>query len=130
MAVLAFWVFAPSTLAQPVKADNATSITGVYNGTYAGARGPTKFKLSITHQDNGTLTGECTLYVTEGAGTNEYTCAVRGRYIAATRMVQVTCRTVTQSVLRSPLDFHRRGSSELPRVGIRLADPLNRLLIK
>src|SRR5947208_9820567 len=78
----ALCAFVSSTPAGAVQTDKPTSITGVYNGTYAGAQGTTKFKLSITQQDNGILAGECTLYVPEGSGTNEYTYEVRGRYIA------------------------------------------------
>jgi hypothetical protein len=89
LAVFAFWAFAPSAHAQPVQAAKAASLTGVYNGTYAGEQGPIKFKLTITQQDNGALAGSCTLYLPEGADTKEYTCDVRGRYISANRRVQV-----------------------------------------
>ncbi len=65
------------------------TINGVYNGTYTGEQGPTKFKLSLTQQDNGILAGEFTLYVQEGSGTKAYTCDLRGRYIPANRMVQL-----------------------------------------
>src|SRR5258708_5756984 len=88
-AVLALVVIAPIASAQPVPAAKLASISGVYNGTYAGAQGPIKFKLSLTQQDNGALAGSCTLYLSEGDGTKEYTCDVRGRYIPANRMVQV-----------------------------------------
>jgi len=89
VAAFALWVFAPSAPAQPVQAAKPSSITGVYNGTYAGDQGPIKFKLSITQQDNGTFTGSCTIYLTEGSGANGYTCAITGRYIPANRMVQL-----------------------------------------
>jgi hypothetical protein len=88
-AVFALWVFALSAPAQPIPAAKLTSITGVYNGTYAGEQGPIKFKLSVTQQDNGTLAGTFTLYLPDGADTTAYTCDVRGRYIPANRMVQV-----------------------------------------
>ena len=75
--------------AQPAQAATPSSITGVYNGTYDGAQGPIKFKLSLTQHENGTLAGAFTLYLPEGSSTKQYTCDVRGRYIAANRMVQV-----------------------------------------
>src|SRR5438477_4269075 len=84
-----FFVFAPCAQAQPVAAAKQTSINGVYNGTYAGVQGPTKFKLSLTQQDNGTLAGSFTLFLPEGSDTKAYTCGVTGRYIPANRMVQV-----------------------------------------
>ena len=88
-AVFALWVFARSAPAQPVPAAKVTSITGVYNGTYAGEQGPIKFKLTVTQQDNGTLAGTFTLYLPDGSDTKAYTCDVKGRYIPANRMVQV-----------------------------------------
>jgi hypothetical protein len=91
LAVFALWAFAPRAHAQPVQAAKVTSISGVYNGSYAGAQGPIKFKLSITQQDNKNkvLAGSCTLYLQEWDGTKEYTCDVRGVYIPANRMVDV-----------------------------------------
>src|SRR4051812_34590083 len=88
-AVLAVSAFAPSAQAQPAKAAALTSISGVYNGTYAGDQGSIKFKLSITQQDNGIIAGTFTLYLPEGSDTKEYTAAVSGRYIEAKQMVQV-----------------------------------------
>jgi hypothetical protein len=90
-AVFALWAFAAGAQAQPAQAAKAASIDGVYNGTYAGAQWPIKFKLSLTQQDNRNrvLAGSCTLYLPEGDGTKEYTCDVRGVYIPANRMVQV-----------------------------------------
>jgi hypothetical protein len=86
-AVLALCVFAGSAPARPVQADKPASITGVYNGTYAGANGPIKFKLSVTQQDNGTLAGTFTMYLPDGSDTKAYTCDIKGRYIAANRML-------------------------------------------
>jgi hypothetical protein len=70
-------------------AANVSPISGVYNGTYAGAQGPIKLKLTLTQQEYGTLTGALTLYVPDGSGAKEYTCDVRGRYIPANGMVQI-----------------------------------------
>jgi hypothetical protein len=79
-AVFALWVCAPSAPAQPVQVAKTNSITGVYNGTYAGDQGPIKFKLSITQQDNGSgiLAGVFTLYLPEGSDTKAYTCDLSG----------------------------------------------------
>jgi hypothetical protein len=60
-ALFVLWVFASSAQAQPAQAAKPISISGVYNGTYAGDQGQTKFKLSLTQQENGTLAGEFTL---------------------------------------------------------------------
>ncbi len=92
-ALIALWVFAPSAPAQraPSTAPVAkpSSISGVYNGTYAGNQGPVKFKLSLTQQDNGTFVGAFTLYSAEGPDAKEYTCNVTGRYVPANRTVQL-----------------------------------------
>ncbi|HEY4248475.1 MAG TPA: hypothetical protein VGM64_16740 [Lacunisphaera sp.] len=77
-AVLIVSVFTLRVQAQPAGATTAASVLGVYNGTYAGAQDPIKFKLSLTQQSNATLAGEFTLYVAEGSATNAYTCDVRG----------------------------------------------------
>jgi hypothetical protein len=82
-AVGAFASRAPGQLASP------PTITGVYNGSYAGDQGPVKFKLSITQQSNGTLTGVFTLYPTGSAGTTSYTCDIRGRYLQVNRQFQL-----------------------------------------
>src|ERR1017187_1642533 len=74
-AVLTSGVLIPSA---PAQSAAATSITGVYNGSYAGDQGPVKFKLTITQQDNGALAGTFTLSLTEGSATNTYTCAIKG----------------------------------------------------
>src|SRR5437764_1433909 len=80
-AVFALWVFAPSAPAQraPSTAPVAklSSINGVYNGTYAGDKGPIKFKLTLTQQrekENGPVNGAFTLYLPDGSSTKEYTC--------------------------------------------------------
>ena len=91
-AVFVLWVFAPSAQAQPVQAAKPASITGVYNGTYAGEKGPIKFKLTLTQQDNGTLAGVFTLYLPEGSDTKAYTCDITGRYIPANRRFQLMRR--------------------------------------
>jgi len=89
IAMFALCASDPSAPAQPVQTVKPTTIDGVYNGSYAGDQGPIKFKLTIAQQGNGALAGTCTLYLPDGANTNEYTCDVRGRYIAVNRMVQV-----------------------------------------
>ena len=71
-------MFGSSAQAQPAQAAKAASITGVYNGTYAGAQGPVKFKLSITQQDTGKVDGTFTLYLPDGSDTKTYTCDVTG----------------------------------------------------
>ncbi len=92
-AVFVLWVFARSAPGQRAPATapvaNVSSISGVYNGSYAGEQGPIKFKLSITQQDNGTLAGELTLYLPEGSDTKAYACDLRGRYVPVNRMVQL-----------------------------------------
>jgi hypothetical protein len=98
-ALLIFLAFASSAAAQRVRREaspadapgsKVASISGVYEGTYtAGDQGPTKFKMTLTQQENGVLAGTFTLYVPEGADTKEYTCDVRGIYISANGMVQI-----------------------------------------
>jgi uncharacterized protein with FMN-binding domain len=77
VAVLAcqFASNAPAQVAPP------TEIDGVYHGSYAGDKGPTKLKLTLTTQQDGTLVGVFTLYLPEGSGTTAYTCHLDGRYI-------------------------------------------------
>ena len=76
-AVFAVGLFTSSAPAQHAR---TTSIDGVYNGTYAGAKGPIKFKLSLTQEpDSGGLTGVFTLYLPEGSGTKSDTCDLTGR---------------------------------------------------
>jgi hypothetical protein len=77
-AVFVLWGFASRAPAQPVQAAKPISINGVYNGSYAGEQEPTKFKLSITQQDNGTLAGVFTLYRPDGSDTKAYTCDLTG----------------------------------------------------
>ncbi len=77
-ALFVLWVFASGAQAQRAQAATPVSITGVYNGTYAGEQGPIKFKLAITHDGTGKLTGVFTLYLPEGAGTKAYTCDLTG----------------------------------------------------
>ena len=88
-SILVLGALGSVTRAQPAQAAKSNSVTGVYTGTYASAQGPLKFKLSLTLQDRGTLAGEFTLYVGEGADTKAYTCDVKGRFVAAGRMVQL-----------------------------------------
>jgi hypothetical protein len=88
-AVFALLVFASGAPAQAVEPAKTNSIDGVYNGSYAGDHGPVKFKLTLTQAENGTLGGGFTLYLPDGADTKAYTCDVKGRYIAANRMVVV-----------------------------------------
>jgi hypothetical protein len=87
ITVFACWAFATIAPAQPARID---SIDGVYNGSYAGEQGPTKFKLTLTHQSNGTLAGMFTLYLPEGSDTKAYACALMGRYIPVNRTFLLT----------------------------------------
>ena len=87
-ALFILWMFTSPAQAQPAQA-KPVSITGVYNGSYAGEQGATKFKLTLTQQDNGMLGGTFTLYLPDGADTKAFTCDVRGLYLAANRMVQL-----------------------------------------
>src|SRR5690349_6817411 len=89
LALLTILVFASSASAQPAQPAEPASINGVYNGSYTGDNGLVKCKLMLTRVRNGTIGGACTLYVADGADTKEYTCEVRGQYIAANRMVIV-----------------------------------------
>jgi hypothetical protein len=97
-AIIAGGTFITVAPAQPA---SATSIGGVYNGSYAGGqdalvRGqvasagvtPVKFKLSITQQDNGMLTGVFAMYLREGSDTKAYTCAIVGN-VHANRTFQL-----------------------------------------
>jgi hypothetical protein len=77
-AFLAGGAFTPGARAQLAP---LAEIDGVYNGSYAGDKGPTKLKLTLTTQPNGTLVGVFTLYLPEGSGTTAYTCHMDGRYI-------------------------------------------------
>src|SRR5258707_15083784 len=86
IVVIAGWAFATSAPAQPAR---STSIDGVYNGSYSGDQGPTKFKLTLTVQDNGTFSGVFTLYLPEGSGTKADPCDVTGLYVPANRMFQL-----------------------------------------
>ena len=72
---------APAAGAAPVA--QPSSVKGVYNGSYAGSQGPTKFKLVITQQNNTTIAGVLTFYLPEDSGTNAYTCELAGFYIPA-----------------------------------------------
>jgi len=74
-AIIAGWTFVTIAPAQPAGAD---PIVGVYHGSYAGDEGPINFKLSITRQNNGTLAGVFTLYLTEGTDTKAYICDFSG----------------------------------------------------
>ncbi len=85
--VFTHWLIA-AILASGVLTSNAPAqvaplaeIDGVYNGSYAGDKGPTKLKLTLTTQQDGTLVGVFTLYLPEGSGTTAYTCHMDGRYI-------------------------------------------------
>jgi len=95
-AVFALWVFAHSAPAQTVQPAKPASISGVYNGTYAGEQGPIKFKLTLTftqqgnEKQNGPLNGAFTLYLPDGSSTKEYTCEVSGLYIPENRTFLVS----------------------------------------
>ncbi len=90
VAVLALLVVASGAPAQSGQTAKSSSITGVYNGTYAGEQGPIKFKLSVMEQDRGVLAGTFTLYLSDGADTKAYTCDIKGRYVAANRVLVVS----------------------------------------
>src|SRR5271170_5603902 len=77
-AVFASGLFTPNA---PAQVAPLAEIDGVYNGSYAGDKGPTKLKLTLTTQPDGTLVGVFTLYLPEGSGTTAYTCHMDGRYI-------------------------------------------------
>ena len=66
----------PGAPAAPVA--RLSSINGVYNGTYAGPEGPTKFKLTIMQLGQGKLGGTFTVYLTSNAGTQAYTYSLEG----------------------------------------------------
>ena len=53
-AVLTLWLFAPNAQAQ---SGSATSMTGVYNGTYTCKGGPSKLKVSLIGAPDDTLAG-------------------------------------------------------------------------
>jgi hypothetical protein len=55
-----------------------SSIDGVYNGSYAGPQGPTKFKLTIMQLGQGKLGGVFTVYLTSNSGTQAYTYSLEG----------------------------------------------------
>jgi hypothetical protein len=86
VAVLASGGLAAGVLAQPAPsaAAKSTSLSGVYNGSYAGEKGPIKFKLVITQQDDGTgkLAGVFSLYLPDGSDTKTYTCNLAGFTVA------------------------------------------------
>jgi hypothetical protein len=86
ITVIACWAIAAIAPAQPA---SATSIDGVYDGSYAGAQGPTKFKLTLTHQNNGTLAGVFTFYPPGGSDTTSYTCDMMGRSLQGNRFFQL-----------------------------------------
>jgi hypothetical protein len=85
-AIIAAWTLI--TVA-PAQAPSANSIDGVYDGSYAGDQGPTKFKLTLTFQSNGTLAGVFTFYPPGSSGTTSYTCDIVGRYLQASRLFQL-----------------------------------------
>ncbi len=74
-------MFASSSQAQQAQPDQAAkpiSISGVYNGSYDGEQGPTKFKLTITHLPDGDLAGVATIYLPTDSGIKAYTYSLRG----------------------------------------------------
>ena len=91
-AFLAGGAFTPGARAQLAL---PAEIDGVYNGSYAGDKGPTKLKLTLTTQQDGTLVGVFTLYLPEGSGTTAYTCHMDGRYIPgrAFQLIRPKCET-------------------------------------
>jgi hypothetical protein len=90
-AVFALGLFTSSAPAQSVR---NPQLDGVYNGSYTGEQGLTKFKLTITRQDdNGYHIGSVlTLYVPEGSGTKAYTCDLDGTYVSRGGLLQLRRR--------------------------------------
>jgi hypothetical protein len=78
-AVFALWLFAPNTQAQ----NAATTINGVYNGTYTCALGPRTLKLSLLASGNGSLTGVFTFYLPRTSHTEAFSYSLKGTFDAA-----------------------------------------------
>jgi len=102
-AVFASGVLTPSA---PAQLAPSPTITGVYNGSYAGDQGPIKFKLSITQQSNGTLAGVFTFSPPGSSGATPYTCDVVGRYLQGNRYFQLR-RTKWETV--APTNLRMMG---------------------
>src|SRR5258708_333624 len=78
LAVFTLCVFAPNAQAQGA----ATSINGVYNGTYTCAIGPRTLKLSLLASGNGSLTGLFTFYLPPVSHTNAFSFSLSGTFDA------------------------------------------------
>ena len=99
--VMAAQASAGSTAAAAVAPVVRSGFDGVYNGTYTGKQGPTKFKLTLwTQRENRTAGGQLlnteiggliTLYLPDGSGSTAYTSVLKGGvYIGTSRTLQVT----------------------------------------
>jgi hypothetical protein len=104
--VFALWVFASSAPAQRVRAGSNPELEGVYNGSFTGEQGPTKFKLTITRRDNNGyhIGGVLTFDLPEGSGTKAYTCDLEGTYISRGGFVGLR-RTKWETAPPSGLDM-------------------------
>ncbi|HEY3838423.1 MAG TPA: hypothetical protein VGL72_17710 [Bryobacteraceae bacterium] len=123
--VLAIPLLTSSAPAQP--AINS-SLDGVYNGSYTGPQGLTKFKLTITRENtNGyQIRGVLTLYLPGGSGTNIYTCDLDGTFISRGGLVGLR-RTKWESAAPSGLDmagidavFNARGGNNAGQISGRI----------
>ena len=127
--VLAVPLLTSSAVAQP--AINP-SLDGVYNGSYTGPQGLTKFKLTITRKNtNGyQIGGVLTLYVPEGSGANTYTCDLDGTFISRGGLLGLR-RTKWETAAPSGLDmagidaaFNARGGNNAGQISGRIGgDP-------
>ena len=84
MTLILFFMLAQNARVQ----STAASIDGVYNGIYICTQGPTKFKLSLTPANDGSLAGVFTLYPTRLAP-REFTFDLSGTYEPTSRRFQL-----------------------------------------
>ena len=123
--VLAVPLLTSSATAQP--AINS-SLDGVYNGSYTGPQGLTKFKLTITRKDaNGyQIGGVLTLYVPERSGARTYTCDLDGTFVSRGGFLGLR-RTKWETAAPSGLDmagidaaFNARGGNNAGQISGRI----------
>ncbi len=114
-AVFALGLFTSGAPAQSVR---NPELDGVYNGSYTGEQGLTKFKLTITRQDdNGYHIGSVlTLYLPEGSGTKPYTCDLDGTYVSRGGLLQLR-RRKWETAPPSGIDLVGLNGSFNPRGG-------------
>src|SRR5262245_52457596 len=77
---LLFTCFTLHLVAPAARAQNASALNGVYNGTYRCAQGPTNLKLSVTATAGGELSGLFTFYLPPGTQNQGYTYSLHGQY--------------------------------------------------